>query len=285
MNHIHSASPLHERIVLLAPSSSQVPDAFARPEVNRAQHERLLKEMQRLRGEIYLADGAIQPWQLTADGRHRQGADERAWHVLALNQHGRVCGCLRFLQHKPGVSFQEMNVRHSALAICDRWGGRLERAVEAELRLARDSKLFYAEVGGWAIAEDRRCTSEALRIALSTYGLAMLLGGSLGITTATVRHGSSSILRRIGGRPLVWDGAALPPYYDPQYRCEMELLRFDSRSPEPKYSSWVAELQEQLTLATVICARGSSFNWRSLASPLSTPVLASHHWKPVAAHP
>jgi hypothetical protein len=40
--------------------------------------------------------------------------------------------------------------------------------------------------------------------------LAQIQGGPLGITTATERNGSASILRRLGGRPLEWDGAAQP---------------------------------------------------------------------------
>jgi hypothetical protein len=114
-------------------------------------------------------------------------------------------------------------------------------------------ELAYAEVGGWAIAPERRCTPEALRLALSTYAIAQLLGGSRGITTATMRHHSSSILRRIGGRPLIFDGIELPPYYDPRYGCEMEILGFDSREPGRTYRPWVDQLRQRLPHVRVLC--------------------------------
>jgi hypothetical protein len=45
----------------------------------------------------------------------------------------------------------------------------------------------------------------------------------------------------------------LPPYFDPHYGCQMEVLRFDSRFPNPKYRSWVTEFSSSLTDAPVIC--------------------------------
>ena len=93
---------------------------------------------------------------------------------------------------------------------------------------------------------------EALRIALATYGLAQLLGGSLGLTTATVRHHSAQILRRIGGRPLAAGGGELPPYYDSQYQCQMEVLRFDSAQPDPVFRESVDRLRDKLLTVTVV---------------------------------
>jgi hypothetical protein len=113
-------------------------------------------------------------------------------------------------------------------------------------------RIAFGEVGGWAVAERHRGTLEPLRIILATYGLLELLGGCSGVATATFRHGSASILRRIGLSSLMTDGAALPPYYDPNYDCEMEVLRFDSRSPNPKYRPAVRELASVLTSASVI---------------------------------
>ena len=81
-----------------------------------------------------------------------------------------------------------------------------------------------------------------------------MAGGALGLTTATVRHCSSTILRRIGGRRLEVDGMVVPPYYDPRYKCEMELLRFDSRRPSAKYADMIDRLGEKLASVHVIAA-------------------------------
>jgi hypothetical protein len=67
------------------------------------------------------------------------------------------------------------------------------------------------------------------------YALARTLGGCIAVTAATVRNRSSSILRRLGGTSIEVDGYPVQRYYDPWYRCEMELLRFDSSAPEPRY--------------------------------------------------
>jgi hypothetical protein len=141
------------------------------------------------------------------------------------------------------------------------WGSQFRSAVESELRTARFKDLSYVEVGGWAISAHRRCTSEALRTALATYSLAQLLGGCLGITTATIRHASSSILRRIGGSSLRTEMGELPSYYDPQYGCEMEVLRFDSECPASKYVSQVDRLQTAVLSAPLVCETTRSRSW------------------------
>jgi hypothetical protein len=124
--------------------------------------------------------------------------------------------------------------------------------VEADIAQARRERIRYAEVGGWAVAPEHRRTSEGLLLALGAYSLSQIAGGALGLTTATARHCSSTILRRIGGSPLEADGSALPPYYDHQYKCEMELLRFDSRAPNPKYGGLIDRLRDKLAEVLVV---------------------------------
>jgi len=261
-----SIAPLNERLTLLAPSNWPGTHLFGRASVDPGRYEALLAEMQRLRGKMYLQDGAIEEWQLTSSGRHCQEADIRSWHLLAMDDNGDVCGCSRYLHHHNTIGFDRLGVRHSAMAECDTWGTKLEAAIETELSQARENDLAYCEVGGWAIVEARRHTVEALRVALATYGLAQLLGGCLGISTVTVRHGSSRILRRIGGRSLSWNGCELPVYYDPQYKCEMEILRFDSRSPHPKYVAWTDHIKSSLLTVSVICRESESYRttWQNI---------------------
>src|ERR1051325_2676661 len=69
----------------------------------------------------------------------------------------------------------------------------------------------FGEVGGWAVGDAYRCTIEPLRIILATYGLLRLLGGVMGVATATFRHESAPILRRIGLTSLVAGEEELPP--------------------------------------------------------------------------
>jgi hypothetical protein len=193
--------------------------------------------------------------------------DGESWHLLALDSSETVHGCVRYRAHHSQARFTELSVQHSAIANCATWGGKFRAAVEAELQRARSGNLSYVEVGGWALAPERRCTAEALRTALATYSLARILGGCIGITTATVRHHSSSILRRIGGSSLQLAGTAIPPYYDPQYGCDMEVLRFDSAFPAPQYSRLVDELVGEVFDVPVMCARLPRTLWPGAVLP------------------
>ena len=153
-----------------------------------------------------------------------------------------------------------------------RYGERKFRsAVETEMARARQKRMGFGEVGGWAIAEERRGTMDPLRMVLATCGLFRLLGGCIGVATATVRHGSSTILRRIGLRPFALDGVELPPYYDPRYGCEMEALRFDSDFPSPKYASAIDELMSWMKLLPVICREEYVPEWFDLLRGVDLP--------------
>jgi hypothetical protein len=240
------------RFVILPPSRLAVPGIFQRIELNNRRHDDMFAEMQRFRGRVYKEDGAIQTSELTSDGRHKLPIDGESWHILALDPHGHVVSCIRYLDESGTSSFDDLWVRHAALAKCPKLGRPFRGAVENEMDKARRMGIAFSEVGGWAVAEDYRWTIEPLRIILASYALAELLGGCCGVAMATFRHSSAMILRRIGLSPILADGGELPPYYDPQYRCQMEMLRFDSRRPNPKYRDWVSELSDVLMTVPVI---------------------------------
>lgn len=241
------------QIVILAPESAAVPSAFHSVHPSPEHHGVFLAALQRLRAETYLHDGAIQPRELTPDGRHVQAADQAGWHILLVGADASVAGCARFVRHEPDVTFQQLGVYRSALSRSEEWGPRLQLAVESEITRARQSGMSYVELGGWAIADGIRYSREAGRTALTTYALAQLLGCSLGISTVTVRHNSAAMLRRIGGTALEVDGVEIPRYYDSGYGCEMEILRFDSRHPGPRYQRLIEQTRGQLSMTPVIC--------------------------------
>jgi len=256
------------RFVVLPPARLQAPVSFTNIQEDQPRHDRLVSELQRFRGMVYLRDGAVQKSDFTADGRHRLPVDERSWHVLSLDREDRVCACLRYLDEIEAKGFDDLWIRHAALSRLPALGRKFRGAVESTLKLAVRLGMGFGEAGGWAVAEAHRCTVEALRIVLATYGLARLLGGALGVASATFRHGSASILRRIGLRSLEAGEEELPPYFDPHYGCQMEVLQFDSRHPSPKYENWVADLAEDLALAPVICRERTRSSlqevWRGL---------------------
>jgi hypothetical protein len=242
------------RLHLLAPPNGSIPDAFSKITANRRRHAELLRDIQRLRGSVYLDDGAITKQQLSSDGRHRTPEDEKSWHLVVVDEDQRVTGCIWYLEHER-PALERLRVNHCPLAHSAEWRHALRSAVEADIAQTRREGIRYAEVGGWAVAPGSRGTSEGLLLALGAYSLSQLTGGALVITTATARHCSSTMLRRIGGSLLEGNGCTLPAYYDPRYKCDMELLRFDSRRPSTRYAGLIESLKYSLSNAQVIDSR------------------------------
>jgi hypothetical protein len=245
-------TPANRRLILLAPAFDQIGPHLKETTANADRYDNLLTKLQRFRGSIYLQDGALRPSELQPDGRHCVDADSAAWHVVAVDGKGEVCGCSRYRIYSAGAKFSELAVGRSALARSITWRSVLMAAVQKERELARETGVNFVEVGGWAISAELRRTTEALRIALATYALSGFLGGCVGLTTATTRHHSASVLKKIGGAPLRFAHTELPPYFDPEYDCEMEVLRFDSAAPNPKFEPWIEQLRMQLTSVEVV---------------------------------
>jgi hypothetical protein len=244
-------------------------------QISARRHHELLKGVQRFRGSVYVDDGAVLPHELSSGGRHELPIDQDSWHVVTVDDHGEVSACLRFLEETTVTDFDGLWISHAAITQSDDWGPRIRCAVEGEIRKARAHGMCFGEVGGWAIARTRRGTVEALRTILATYGLLQILGNCIGLATATSRHGSAPILRRIGLHGLPVEGGEVPAYFDPKYGCEMELLRYDSRHPNPKYADWIEELSEFLLYSEVVCA--DTFVDRKRATPtwaLNMPLAA-----------
>jgi hypothetical protein len=240
------------QIVLLAPSDSNVL-VFRDVGVDPYRHDELLAEAQRLRGKAYLDMGALDPSQLSEDGRLVHAVDDQSWHLMTLDEAGHVIACLRYLVHPSSVPYSTLTIAHCALARSATWGKTLRVAVEAELRRARARGCSYVEMGGWAITEALRCTTEALRMIVTAFALAQASGGALGITNANLEGCSASILRRIGGQRLTVDGVELPPYFETEYKSfKTEVLCFDSSKLNPRYQKWLQECQAHLPYVPVI---------------------------------
>jgi hypothetical protein len=249
------------QLVILPPARFPAPLIFKNIETDSRRYDQMLAAMQRLRGAVYLRDGAIQADQLAPDRRHKLAVDEHSWHVLLVDGSSHVGGCLRYLEEEKTSRFDDLWIRQSALARCPVWGTKFRRAVEKEMAQASLKRIGFGEVGGWAVREDRRLTADPLRMVLATCGLFRLLGGCAGLATATVRHGSAAILRRIGLAPLTVDGQEIPSYYDPNYRCQMEALRFDSDFPSPRYAAAIDELSSRMETTPVICRATKAPEW------------------------
>ena len=246
--------------MLLAPPEARIPASFSNVHYEPSRHGSLLRQAQTLRGSVYLEDGAIDRPDLV-NGRHTVPSDAKSWHLLVLDGSQRVCACTRYHHHPAGVDFSRLSAAESSLASCSVWGSKVRSAVEEELALSRSMDLPFVEIGGWALAREIRGSVEALRMVLAAYAFFRTLGGAVGLATATVRHSSASILRRIGGRPLHHKGLQVPSYQDAHYKCSMEMLRFYSWAPNPRYDWWIGEIGAEIRSIPVITATMSNLAW------------------------
>jgi len=258
-----SIETIDRQLVLVAPPDARIPSELRQLVVDSEVSSASIREMQKLRGSIYVMEGNIKADQLTRDGRHQTAEDDKSWHLLMLNPDRRVRSCALYLEHDNSVTMDDLRVRHCPLLDQEQWRETLTGAVESEIERARRDGLRYAELGGWAIEKERRGTPEGLVFALATYALSRMLGGALGITTANVAHSCSSILRRFGGSFLEFGGKTVPAYFDPRYDTDIELLRFDSRAPGARYARLIDLVQRKLEQVPVLAPSRNAY----LAAP------------------
>jgi len=264
-----SIAAIEQQLVLVAPPQASFDGAFKNVSNDSAENTRLIHEMQTLRGSIYLEEGNVKRRELTADGRHVTPEDDKSWHLLMTDERGRVRSCVLYLEQDAANSIEDLRLRECPLVTCPASGSKVTVAVESEMGRARRAGLGFAELGGWAISKERRRSPDGLMMALAAYGLCRMLGGALCITTANVAHSCSSILRRLGGAYLEFEGAPIPSYFDPRYNTAIDLLRFDSRSPSPKYAELIQIVMSKLANVWVV---GGSLD--AAAEPLSVPGAA-----------
>lgn len=243
------------QLALLAPAPDVFPSTFQCVGVNHDAHQSLMSQMQRLRGAVYLADGAIQPSDLDRSGRHVMAADYHSFHLLAIDQQRRVVGCCRFYAHDPEITFDDLAISRTPAAWDPEIGGALRAAVNNHIQSARGRGYLYVEIGGWALHSSIRHSTEAVRIARLNFSLGLAMGGALGICTATVRNHSSTILHRMGGRPLSVAGYTVPAYYDERYGCGIEVMTFDSDLIPVRHEEAIHKLQADLRQTPVVCSK------------------------------
>jgi hypothetical protein len=247
-----SVAAIEQQLLLVAPLQVSNFDAFNNVTNDTARNRQLIREMQRLRGSIYLDEGNVKRHGLTSDGRHQTAEDDKSWHLLMTDATGRVRSCALYLEHENPSSVRDLRLKNCPLVKRAESRDKVTFAVESAMAEARGAGLRFAELGGWAISKERRGSPEGLMMALATYGLSRMLGGAIGITTANVAHSCSSILRRLGGSYLEFEGTAIPSYFDPKYETEIDLLRFDSRCPSPKYEELIEVVMRKLGHVSVV---------------------------------
>ena len=269
----HSASTVANRqqwkLTLLTPVLNQTPNAHQGLRAHPVKYAQLLRDIQTMRGEVYREYEPIAA-QLLGDGRHYDPLDEKSWHIVLHTPTGYILGSSRYRVIED--RFEDLAVSHSALASSPEYGPLLKTAVQHHIGQAISSGVRYGEAGMWALRPEARCSTAAVTIALATFAVAKALGGGLGITTATTRHGSSAILQRLGGSTF----PDLPSYYEPKYGCVIEILHFDSADLDARYQLRMERVEKELARCDIICATSYEENCpaRDLSSRTTADLLA-----------
>ena len=218
--------------------------------------------LQMLRGHVYREYAGIAA-TLQPDGRHWHQLDAQSWHIVLLSSQGEVIGCARY---RPNIThFDQLICSKAAIALSLTTGPLFRSHFSKELAKAKSQGLHYGEASAWAMSPESRCSTAAINIALMSFALAELLGGGIGLTTASTRHHASSILRRLGGSAF----AGFEPYYEPMFDCSIELLQFDVTSLNGRYSARLNEMKMELSRIPVVCPIETADDLRMLAGQLT----------------
>jgi hypothetical protein len=145
------------RHALLAPKTQPVSSVtFRQPTVHPFCYEALLTLLQRLRGRVYAADGAISVSQLDDEGRHCSENDRGCWHLVLLDDYNAVNACIRIFVAPLLATFANLQIRHSALTQSREWCQQVRSALARDVRGAQVSGFSYVELGGWALSSTVR---------------------------------------------------------------------------------------------------------------------------------
>lgn len=200
-----------------------MPDTFA-PLLAHIDRPKVVASIQRFRGGVYLSEGAIKSSDLSTDGRHISALDDSAWHIV-ISDANLIMGCIRLNIHGRKPSLSTFHLRRVAERMPEPHAGHYRVAMERTLLWAEELQLPIGEVGGWAVTEELRRGSAGMTLALSVFAISEILQ-NVAMAAATVRNSSNTILTRLGGFPLKFEGTDLPPVFDPAYGCEMQILGF-----------------------------------------------------------
>jgi hypothetical protein len=207
-----------------------------------ANYDEALSGIQRLRGRRYFADGAIPPAALDAQGRHVTAEDEQSYHLALWN--GEVQGCLRVrLYPRPSRPLTEFRVYDLIRRMPDELAKHYNAGMDEFINAYRARGFEPGESGGWAINPKYQNDPAMLALPLAGWSFSRIHSRLIWVAAAAERNGSTKILKRLCGWRLKLAGQELPPFYDAAYKCQMELLCFDSDIINPRFEPAVREFQ------------------------------------------
>ena len=239
---------------VVAPRNAILPRQVTRGRIDPAAHRLRVSEIQAVRGQIYFEDGAIPKSALDAQGRYGAEGDFDHWHVVVSDSASNVCGCVRLRLLHPDQDLNELHTYKVLARLPEDQQGRYLRAADAHRMKALDDNVSFGEVSGLALTKKFRRSSAGITLAVACWSVFRLLGNAMPLGTSTLRHGWAERLQGLGGFALTCGNEPLPPFYDDYFRCEMQLLGFDSRRIVPSCEPLVEEIHSHVLDSTIVAA-------------------------------
>ncbi len=249
---------------ILPPGANSNMQSAASLDRSAYEYERALAEVQRFRGRIYLADGAIPQSALDCTGRHCMDGDRDSWHLLIKNKRDELCGCIRIRLFSAPVDIAELHIAQTVSRLPHETKLSHLRALKRLRDLAASAELLFGEAGGWAVGDELRNSSAGVTLAVAVWPLCRMLGGAIAVAAATARHGSADILARLGGTALSDGQQPLQSFYDDYFRCEMHVMSFDSRRLSERYEQLALNIHA--ALAPLIPVKTNNYQRGSLCT-------------------
>src|SRR5215831_7070742 len=163
------------------------------------EHLAAVSEVQRFRGRVYVEDGAIPAGELDEEGRHCQEFDFENYHLCLRDAEQRIRGCFRLRLHEQAAEIPDLKLHEVIERMPSGLAALCYGALTSLFELSRRQRVRIGEVGGWAVDEELRHHRASTLLPFAAWSLYQSLGDAIVFASATMRHRSSTILKRIGG--------------------------------------------------------------------------------------
>jgi hypothetical protein len=187
----------------------------------------LRKDIQKLRGRVYIQDGAISADELDEAGRHLFCGENTRWYVAVVEMNsGTLLAANGYSAHfQPAKALHGTHVRHILERAPVEQAQALIREYESVVKNCLQLGHGFGEGAGWIASPGIQALNSGILAALAGPALFNCIGVRVSMCVATQRHSANAILKRIGMRPLLGDVTS-SVFDDPTYGCRMEALAF-----------------------------------------------------------
>ncbi len=242
--------------VIIEPEISEYkPDAFSMTRDSDLRYD-FMFELFKMRGSVYLQDGAISEENLDKFGKYVSPHDKYSWQVLLLDSSKKPHGGLR-IRFWDFENIRAHFMQTHAKELIDRMDCDNQKVYQESIIRFLDEEMrtkFFGEVAGLVITDYEKNSPAALLLVAFCFAFGEFVGGFNALVSATERHYSNRIMRKIGGHriPHKETKEYLNTFFDSKYNCNMEYIVFESACPAALIQDLCKKIQEKLKTTLVL---------------------------------